>query len=119
MAQKLTECTIRDEVAVVKLVSGRGIRTDMAEKLEEELSALLKESAGACKRMVINLETIEYMSSRALAVLVSVYQLLHDRGAELAVCRLRPEVSRAFQITRLEAIIPVHASEAEALGAAE
>ena len=118
MESRITEYEIREHVALVKLRCGHEIYSETADKLERELSELVEGDDVSFQRMVVNLETIQYMSSRALAVLVVVYRKLKERGGEMAVCRVRPEVTRALHLTRLEQIIPVFTSEAEAIEAA-
>ena len=67
------------------------------------------------ERIVINLADVPYMDSSGVASLVKL--LSRARRNNLAVClvALGPRVRSIFEITRLDSVFEIHATEEEAL----
>ena len=67
------------------------------------------------ERIVINLADVPYMDSSGVASLVKL--LSRARRNSLAVClvALGPRVRSIFEITRLDSVFDIHATEEEAL----
>ena len=104
---------LRDEVAVIRMRYARFFRFEEYDQLEEEL---LRAAAGAPGgKVLVNLEAVEYVTSRFIGVLAALHKKVVSGGGRMAVCRLRPETMRVFQLTRMDALIPVCPSEEEAL----
>ena len=98
------------ETAVVA-VAGE-VDTATSPELRSSLRELT-ERAGP-RRLVVDLEAVEFIDSSGLGVLIGCMRLLPPGGELLLVCT-RPTISRVFEITGLDALFPMHASVPDAL----
>jgi anti-anti-sigma factor len=70
--------------------------------------------AGSTK-ILVNLEKLDYISSAGLRVLLVVAKKLKANAGELRICSLNAVVKEVFDISGFDMILPVSASESEAL----
>jgi anti-anti-sigma factor len=63
----------------------------------------------------VNLEKLDYISSAGLRVLLLVAKKLQANAGELRICSLNAIVKEVFDISGFDMILPVSASESEAL----
>ena len=67
------------------------------------------------KLMVINFARLKQMTSAFLSKLITLNKSLAQTGVTLRVCCMTPEVEEAFKICKLQKIIPLYATEEEAI----
>lgn len=72
----------------------------------------LAETSGS---LLVDLEGLDYMASAGFRELFLVGRKLGRRGARLAVCGLRGEVRRVFELARFDTAYPVFSDRPEAL----
>ena len=65
--------------------------------------------------LLIDCETLSYVSSAGLRAFLSLARLLQRRGGKFAVCSLSGLIAQIFQISGFDQIISVHATREEAL----
>lgn len=65
-------------------------------------------------QVVLDLAWVTYLDSSALGAIVAVYKGL-DRGRKFVICGLRPNVAKVFTLTRLDKVLTLAPSEAEAI----
>jgi len=58
-------------------------------------------------KMVLDLDTVRFMDSSGLTVLISTLKTLDHQGGELAVCSMARSLSALFQLTRLDKVFRV------------
>jgi len=63
------------------------------------------------RNLVLNFGNVRFMSSSALAKLISLRKTMAARSGRLAVCHLSPDIQKVFQLMRLDRLIPVHETE--------
>lgn len=68
------------------------------------------------KRIVVNLKDVPYMDSSGVASLVKLLSRARKAGASLALANMNERVRSIFEITRLDGIFEVFATEQEAMG---
>lgn len=104
--------TLLEGVAVVRFHFSR--RYDLGEY--EEIGHGLKTVAAAegVQAVLLNLDSVEHVSSRFLGILLAFARQLSSEGRALAVCRLRPQVLHIFKLCRADALIDTYAGEEEA-----
>ena len=96
-------------VAIEGRVDGSTIR---------KFARVLHAVGDACERaMILDFERLTYVNSAGLGVILSVAKSLMGRGATMAVCSVAEPLRRIFNVSGFDQIIPVHASQAEALAA--
>ena len=83
-------------------------------RLREELGRRI--GAGRTS-FILNLERVTMMDSCGLAAIISIKRLLDQSGADLALTNLSELLLRLFHLTRLDRVITIHPTEADALAA--
>ena len=71
----------------------------------------------ADRAVILDLENLAYISSAGLRVLLLTAKTLRKQNATLSVCSLSEPIRQVFEISGFDKIIPIHASQAEAVAA--
>jgi anti-sigma B factor antagonist len=66
------------------------------------------------RRIVVNLDNVEYIDSAGLGVLVGTLARLREQDGDLAVVCNAPRIRRVFEITKLSQIVPLHETDEQA-----
>ena len=80
-------------------------------------AALLPRIRDGARRVVLDLSGVEYVSSAGLRVMLMAAKAAKAGGGQLALFGLSPTVEEVFQVSGFSKIIPILATEAEALSA--
>ena len=80
----------------------------------EELYAAL-ESIGGCTRMVVNFENVQFLSSSALPVLITLNNKAKAKKVTIFLCCIKPDILNVFKITKLDSIFKIRDTELEAI----
>ncbi|MCX6433955.1 MAG: STAS domain-containing protein [Actinobacteria bacterium] len=83
-----------------------------APALQTELDPLSRRAGMA---IVVDLSAVPFIASTGLGVLVTTLKHLREVGGSLDVVVVPPRVLKVFTLTGLDAVIPLHATLAEAL----
>jgi anti-anti-sigma factor len=67
------------------------------------------------KKLIVNLGSVPYMDSSAIAVFVESLQKLRKAGGKLYLTNLQPRVKGLLEIARLDSIFVICADEKEAM----
>lgn len=65
--------------------------------------------------ILINFEKVEFIDSSGIGLIVSIYKTLQQRQAKLMLSALSKKNSEIFNMTRLDKIMSIYATEEEAL----
>ena len=102
-------------VHVVHFVDKKIVDSGTIEQLGDELTGLvLNENKNM---LLLNFDTVEFMSSAALNKLISLNKKVKDAAGQLKLCCLRPEIGEVFKITRLDRVFDIRKDEASGLSA--
>ena len=85
-----------------------------APELKQQIIDLL--DAGA-QRVIVNLQAVDYLDSTALGVLIGGLKRLRERNGSLDLICPNPRIKRIFEITGLDKIFDMYATEEEAMQA--
>ena len=66
------------------------------------------------RKVVINLQDVNYIDSSGLATLVEILKNLRAHGSELKLCNLSVKVKGLFEITKLDKLFKIFSNENEA-----
>ena len=77
--------------------------------------ALLDRVDAGARRIVVNLEHVDFIDSSGLGALVSTLKRI-GRDGDLKICSPGPDVRAVLELTRLNQIIPVFDNEADIVG---
>ena len=92
--------TLNEKKLVVEL-EGR-LDTTTAPQLEEEL----KNSLDGVTELVLDLETLEYISSAGLRVLLSAYKTMRGKGS-MKITNANELVQEVFEVTGFSEFLPI------------
>jgi len=97
----------------VKVLAFEGrLDTQTSPDAQQQLTRLIEEGA---TKILVNLEKVDYISSAGLRVLLVVAKQLKATDGELRICSLNEVVKEVFDISGFDMILPISASESEAL----
>ena len=97
----------------VKIVRIEGeLNTLTSPDAEAQLTGLI--DAGA-RKIVVNFERLDYISSAGLYILLATAKQLQVCGGELRVCNLNDLVREVFEMSGFDSIVSVSKNEAKAL----
>ncbi len=97
----------------VKVLAFEGrLDTQTSPDAQQRLTRLIEEGE---TKILVNLEKLDYISSAGLRVLLVVAKQLKTTDGELRICSLNEVVKEVFDISGFDMILPISASESEAL----
>jgi anti-sigma B factor antagonist len=100
----------QDDVVVVEFQRKR-IDAAFAVKFRDDIQALISQGN---KKIVFNLELVEFIDSSGLGALVSVMKSLGG-NQNMALCQVKDAVLTVFKLTRMDKIFVILPSESEAI----
>jgi stage II sporulation protein AA (anti-sigma F factor antagonist) len=103
--------TTKENVLLIRL-SGE-LDHHAAETLKKEWQATMK--ANGAKHVILNLESLSFMDSSGLGVILGRYKEVTQLGGEMVVCSISPAVKRLFDMSGLFKIIRLEENEKYAL----
>jgi len=104
--------TIRD-VNEVKVVALEGeLDLNASGEAEKQLTQLRE---GGVKKMLLDLEKLEFISSAGLRVLLATAQEIKAAGGELRVCNPNETVKEVFDISGFSTLLMCFDNEAKAM----
>ncbi|MHB1457082.1 MAG: STAS domain-containing protein [Armatimonadota bacterium] len=110
MNLKIDVKPISDQISIIVLEGEVDVYT--APQLKQQIIKILDEGK---KKIIVNLEAVEYLDSTALGVLIGGLKRLREREGSLDLICTNNRMKRIFEITGLDRIFNILASEAEAL----
>ena len=104
--------TTRD-VNDVKVVAIEGeLDLDSSAEAEKQLTQMREDGI---KKMLLDLEKLEFISSAGLRVMLATAQELKAAGGDLRVCNLNETVKEVFEVSGFNTLLMVLDNEAKAL----
>jgi anti-sigma B factor antagonist len=96
----------------VVALDGRIVLGAEGDALHEKLQTLVAEGR---KKIVLNLNNIEYIDSAGLGTLIAAHLNAKSKGAGLKLCHLGSKLEEVLQITKLSTVFCVCNTEALAV----
>lgn len=102
---------VKNNVLLIRLTgeldhhTAEELRIKVNEKIENE----------AVNHIVLNLESLAFMDSSGLGVILGRYKQIQAKGGEMVVCAISPAVKRLFEMSGLFKIVRLEEDEAFAL----
>ena len=106
------EITTRDTDDIKVVMLEGELDTLAAPEAKRQLNQLREQGV---KKIVLNLEKLEFISSSGLRVLLATAQGLKEAGGELRVCKLNETVQEVFDISGFSTLLLVFDNEAKAM----
>ncbi|MBM7598302.1 stage II sporulation protein AA (anti-sigma F factor antagonist) [Virgibacillus halotolerans] len=102
---------VKEDVLIVRL-SGE-LDHHEAEGLRSEWKDMLYQNA--VKHIILNLESVTFMDSSGLGVVLGRYKEVLQLGGEMVVCSISPPVKRLFEMSGIFKIVRLEENEQFAL----
>jgi len=97
----------------VKIVSPEGrLDAPSSEELKAKMEGLIGDG---CRKMVANLDRVEYISSSGLRVMLASLKQLRKTGGDLKLACLKPYVRETFEIAGFTQLFEIYDREDEAV----
>jgi len=100
----------KENVAIINV--GGYIDTTTSSELERALDSLLKEGVF---QVVIDLEKVDYISSAGWGIFISEIKGIRERGGDLKLARMIPDVYEVFELLEFHYILKAYDTIEEAL----
>jgi anti-sigma B factor antagonist len=81
-------------------VNGESLDVSNAEDFRREIAPLLE----GCRKLVLDLERVEFVDSRGCGAIISCLKQLSANGGDLRLCQVRKPVRTVFELIRLHRI---------------
>ncbi len=104
---------LSDGTAVLVLAEQR-LDSANAADFNQELESATESSVRA---VVIDMETLNYISSAGLRAIMQAVRRMQQQGGSLALCSLSSDVRAVFETSGFDQLIEIHPSRAEAVAA--
>ncbi len=75
------------------------------------------ENLGECRKIVLDLSGVDYMSSGGLSILIRLVHRLRSEGGDLYCAAAQPFVQKVFDIVSFDSILKVYEEVDEAVDA--
>ncbi len=85
-----------------------------ARQFQDDLDSVIEEGDRA---VILNFQDLMYISSAGIRVVLMTAKTLQRREARFALCSLSEPVREIFEVSGFDKIIPIHASQDEAISA--
>jgi anti-anti-sigma factor len=97
--------------AVVLALSGK-LDATTAKTFEDKILAVINSGT---QRLVVDLSTLEYVSSSGLRVFLLAAKRLQSRDGKVALCGLQDHIRQVFDLAGFSSIFSIYASRDEAI----
>jgi anti-sigma B factor antagonist len=101
------------DATVVRLNVPRLLDDETTNDLFRQIYSIIDEEGR--RKLVLNLQPLEYFASAALSKLVVLYRKARAAEARVALCNVTPTVASILQVTHLADIMIAYNDEREAL----
>lgn len=95
---------------IVTLLLVGTIDTETSSVLDEEICSVTTETT---KTLVLDMAGVEYITSAGVGIIANAKTSMKQKGADLAMINLQPQVKKVFEIVRLLPVLNVFASKEE------
>ena len=100
-----------DDVTVID-ISG-SLDTQTSGTASDEMTRIAQDAS----KMLLNLESLDFLSSAGLRVILRTAKQLKDSGGAIKVCNAGGVVKEVMEISGFGSLLDLHVTEAEALAA--
>jgi len=105
----------RSGITVVNFLDFSVLDRTQIEAIGNELLDLVAD--GARKKVLINFEDVDYLSSAMLGKLIAVHKRLALNKGELKLCGIKASIREVFEITRLDKVFDIYPDRESAIAA--
>ena len=111
------EVAHENDVAVVTFVDDKVMDVNRIQMLNDELSWLTEQDS--VSKLLINLNNVRFLSSAAINKMIVLDKRMKEKGGQIRLCCLRPEVRDVFEITNLNTVFKIFDEQSDAIKSLE
>ena len=116
MAQRINIVSIRMKVNEKNGVRILTLETEHVDALNsEEIKKILIENTEGAEKVVLNMDSITFVDSSGLGVILTVFRHVKDSNGKLVIACVKDSVKVLFKLVRLSHMIQVFDTEGEAI----
>jgi anti-sigma B factor antagonist len=101
------------DIAVVNFVDKKILDEQNIQMIGDDLFRLVDELGR--KKVLLNFQNVEFMSSAALGKLITLHRKLQGAGGKLVLCKIAKDIQDVFRITKLDKILDIKPDEQSGL----
>ncbi|MFV1964529.1 MAG: STAS domain-containing protein [Pirellulaceae bacterium] len=105
-----------EDVVVVCFTDAKILDEARIQQIGKEMAEMAA-SASTTKKMLVNFQGVQFMSSAMIGKLVLLNKKCKATEIDLKLCQISSNVLEVFKITRLNKVFEIHADEEKALKA--
>lgn len=109
MAEKdsrLTMTSLDDGITKIEFLDRNILEEANIQQIGEEISSLIDSQANP--RLLISFENVEHLSSAALGTLITINNKIRQKGGQLRLANIDPQIYEVFVITKLNKLFQIH-----------
>jgi anti-anti-sigma factor len=106
----------RQDVVMVTFNNVKILDESVIRQIGGEFENLTTEAA-AERKLLLNFDRVTFMSSAMIGQIMKLYKQTKADGIALKLCSIDPTILEVFKITRLDKLLDIRKTEADALAA--
>lgn len=95
-----------DGITRIRFVDRNILEEAAIQQIGDQIAGII-DSATAPK-LVLNFQNVEHLSSAALGTLINIRNQVRNRGGQLRLCSVDPQIYEVFAITKLNQVFQIH-----------
>jgi anti-sigma B factor antagonist len=109
------EITVRTQgpITIIEFLDRRLIDPAQIERLGQHIHAMV--STSNVPKFILNFEKVEYLSSSALNILISLENVINKKGGKLRLACLHADLQKVFKLMKLTKVMVLCETMDEAL----
>jgi len=96
---------LADDITSVQFVDRNILEEPTIQKIGEELSSMIDEAT--TPKMLLTFTSVEHLASAALGMLITVNNQVHQKGGQLRLSDIDPQIYEVFVITKLNKLFQI------------
>ncbi|MCR9217274.1 MAG: STAS domain-containing protein [Phycisphaerales bacterium] len=115
MASSESRLRVRKEdgITQVEFVDRNILDEANIQRIGEEISEII--DGDARPKLLISFSNVDHLSSAALGTLITIHNRLKQKGGQLRLANIDPQIYEVFMITKLNKLFDIHESRDEAM----
>jgi anti-sigma B factor antagonist len=115
MASSESRLRVRKEdgITQVEFVDRNILDEANIQRIGEEISEII--DGDAQPKLLISFSNVDHLSSAALGTLITIHNRLKQKGGQLRLANIDPQIYEVFMITKLNKLFDIHESRDDAI----
>ena len=101
------------EITRIAFIDRNILEEATIQQIGDEISSIIERSGNP--KILINFENVEHLSSAALGTLITINNKVRQKGGQLRLSNIDPQIYEVFVITKLNKLFQIHDTTDKAL----